>query len=79
MRDDSVLVAVEDALRRPAYCACGSPQRIETHDGAIWLECTAFGRPSRLPKGLALFVRDFGHDRKLVFDLEDVDSAPLAA
>jgi hypothetical protein len=79
MRDDSVLVAVEDALRRPAYCGCGSPQRIETHDNAIWLECTAFERPSRLPKGLALFVRDFAHDRKLVIELEDADSAALAA
>lgn len=79
MRDDSVLVAVEDALRRPAYCGCGSPQRIETHDGAIWLECVAFERPTRLPKGLALFVRDIAHERKHVIDLPETEAAAAAA
>lgn len=79
MRDDSVLVAVEDALRRPAYCSCGKPQRVETHDGAIWLECIAFEQPSRLPKGFALFVRDITHDRKLIIELPEVDAPALAA
>ena len=79
MRDDSVLVAVEDALRRPAYCSCGKPQRVETHDGAIWLECTAFERPSRLPKGFALFLRELAHDRTLIIELEDEDRAAFAA
>jgi len=79
MHDDSILVAVEDALRRPAFCACGNPQHLETRDGAIWLECGAFDRPTRLPAGLALLIRDFGHDRKFVVELPEHDGPALAA
>ena len=79
MHDDSVLIAVEDALRRSVFCTCGKPQHLDTHDGAIWLECTAFEQPSRLPKALALFVREIGHDRRLVIDLPEADDTPLAA
>ncbi len=79
MHDDSVLIAVEDALRRPAFCSCGKPQHLETHDGAIWLECTAFEQPTRLPKGVAMFVRELGHDRRHVIDLPEIEDAALAA
>jgi hypothetical protein len=79
MHDDSVLVAVESALSRPAFCSCGTQMQLSTHDGAVWLECTAFERPSRLPNGLALFVRELGHDRLHVIDLPEIEAPALAA
>lgn len=79
MHDDSILVAIEAALSRPAFCSCGTQLNVATHDGAAWLECDAFERPSRLPSGLALLVRELGHDRQHVIDLPETEAAPLAA
>ncbi len=79
MHDDSVLVAIEAALSRPAFCSCGTQLRLATHDDAVWLECDAFERPTRLPNGLALFVRELGHDREHVVDLPEVEAQALAA
>lgn len=79
MHDDSVLVAVEAALSRPAFCGCGTHMTLTTHDDAVWLECAAFERPSRLPNGLALFVRELAHDRQHVVDLPEPGMAALAA
>jgi len=78
MHDDSILVALEAALSRPSFCSCGNILGLATHDGGAWLECPAFEQPSRLPSGLALFVRELGHDRRLVAELPDADPA-LAA
>lgn len=79
MHDDSVLVAVEAALSRPAFCSCGNQLLLTTHDGAAWLECEAFARPSRLPSGLALLVRELGHAREQVVDLPEAEAPALAA
>jgi hypothetical protein len=79
MHDDSILVAIESALSRPAFCSCGTQMKLVTHDGAAWLECDAFERPSRLPSGLALFVRELGHDREHVIDLPETEAPALAA
>ena len=38
MHDDSILVAIEAALSRPAFCSCGTQLHLATHDGAVWLE-----------------------------------------
>jgi hypothetical protein len=69
MHDDSVLVAIDEALRSPAFCACGSNLTIAIRGNAAWLECTAFSRPSRLPKPLATFVNEMLHDRRFVIEL----------
>lgn len=79
MHDDSVIVAVEAALSRPEFCICGEELRLGSHDGCVWLECGAFERPSRLPDGLALFVRELAHDRRIVVELPEAAEAALAA
>ncbi len=78
MHDDSVLVAVEAALSRPAYCGCGTYLSLNTHDGAIWLECAQFEQPSRLPDNVAHFLRLLAHERRHVIDLPEAD-VPLVA
>ena len=77
LRDDSVLVAVEEALASPAVCACGQWQRLVTHGNTIWLECDAYARPSHLPASVATFVHDLLHDRRLV--VEFAEELALAA
>lgn len=76
MHDDSVPVAIEDALRSPAFCACGGSLALTTRDASVWLECQAFGRPSRLPAPLAAFLRELVHDRTFVIGLPG-DPAPV--
>jgi hypothetical protein len=66
MHDDSVLVAVDAALRSPSYCLCGEPLQVTTHGASVCLECPAFGRSSRLPSALAAALRELVHDRRLV-------------
>ena len=78
MHDDSVLVAVESALRRPAYCTCGTQLSLNTHDGALWLECPALDAPSRFPAGVVHFLRELAHERRHVIDLPEVET-PMAA
>ena len=78
MHDDSVLVAVEAALRSPAFCVCGAQHTLNTHDGALWLECPKLSGPSRLPDGVASFFRQLAHERRHVIDLPEVES-PMAA
>jgi hypothetical protein len=79
MHDDSVLVAVETALSRPAFCSCGTQLSVTAHDGAVWLECPTFASPSRLPANVVLFLREFAHDRRCVVALPEVDTADAAA
>jgi hypothetical protein len=64
MHDDSVLVAIEAALRSPAFCGCGNSLTIAVHEDAAWLECASFARPSRLPS----FLREAMHDRRFVIE-----------
>lgn len=73
MHDDTVLVAIEAALRYPAYCACGRNLTIATRDGAAWLECAAFAKPSRLPGPVASIVRTLLHDRSFVIEVPAPD------
>jgi hypothetical protein len=69
MHENSVLVAIEAALRNPAFCACGSTLDLNAHDDALWLECRTFSKPSRLPAPVIAFLREGLHDRQLVADL----------
>ena len=78
MHDDSVLVAVDSALRQPAFCSCGTQLSLNTHDDALWLECPTFDAPSRLPDGVVHVYRELAHDRRHVIDLPEVES-PMAA
>jgi hypothetical protein len=73
MRDDTVLIAVEQALSGPASCGCGAPMHLAARNEAIWLECDAFERPSRLPARLAGLVRVLRHERVHVVDLPRPD------
>lgn len=75
MHDDSVLVAIEDAFRSPAFCVCGNNLTVAIHDDAAWQECAAYARPSRLPRPLATLVRELLHERHF---LVDVPPAPAA-
>jgi hypothetical protein len=69
MRDDTVLIAVRQALSGPALCGCGTPMHLEARNEAIWLQCDAFDRPSRLPDKVASLVRVLAHERVHVVDL----------
>ena len=75
MRDDSVLAAIEAALRSPAFCACGQNLTIAIRDDAAWLECATLAGPSRLP----VFIREALHDRSWVVDLPEQVELPRAA
>jgi len=79
VHDDSVLVAIEAALSRPTFCSCGNPLALDAHHDAVWLECPAFEQPSRLPDGLARFVRELAHERRLVIELPGAATTALAA
>lgn len=72
MHDDSVLVAIDAALRFPAFCACGNNLSIAMHDDAAWLECASLTEPSRLPAPIAGLVRAILHDRRFVIDVRAV-------
>ncbi len=69
MHDDSILVAIDAALRSPAFCACGSSLTVAVHDDAAWLECARFATPSRLPARVAPIVRGLLHDRRFVISV----------
>lgn len=69
MHDDSVLVAIDEALRSSTYCACGKSLGVTTHDNAAWLECQAFARPTHLPASLASLLRELVHHRTRVVAL----------
>jgi hypothetical protein len=66
MRDDSVLAAIDAALPSPEPCGCGRHLTVAVRDGGVWLECSAFGQPSRLPAKLATAVRGLLHDRRFL-------------
>jgi hypothetical protein len=69
MHDDSVLVAIDAALRSPSFCGCGDTMTITVRDDAVWLECAALSAPSRLPAPVASFVRSMLHDHRFVVDI----------
>ncbi len=77
MYENSVLVAIETALRSPTFCACGSTLDLKSHDDSLWLECDALSKPSRLP--LMKFLRDGLHDRHFVADLPEPEATPVPA
>lgn len=68
MHDDSVLVAIDAALRAPAECTCGNSLEVIARDTSIWLECPTFQEPSWLPAQVAGFLRDLVHVRRLVIE-----------
>jgi hypothetical protein len=77
MHDDTVLVAIDEALRSPVSCACGKRLEITARDSSVWLECSTFGRPSRLPAALAAFLRELVHNRAFVIGIPtDLEPAP---
>ena len=75
MRDDTVLTAIEAALRLPSFCGCGESMTVAVHENAAWLECAAYGRPSSLPTRLAGIVRSVFHDRRFVIRVPEAESA----
>jgi len=72
MHDDSVLVAIDAALRSPAFCGCGNSLTIAIHDDAAWLECVSLAEPSRLPS----VIRGVLHDRTFVIDTPEPAARP---
>ncbi len=72
MHDDTVLVAIDAALRSPAFCACGNNLTIAIRDDAAWLECASLAGPTRLPAPVARVVRTMLHDRKFVIEVPPV-------
>ena len=72
MHDDSILVAIEAALRSPAFCGCGDSLTIAVHHGAAWLECASLAKPSRLPSA----IREMLHDRSFVVDVPEPAARP---
>lgn len=69
MHEDAVLVAVDAALRGPSFCLCGESLAIASHDAALWLECPARARPTRLPAPLAGLLRTLLHERRFVIEV----------
>jgi hypothetical protein len=74
MHDDSVLVAIDAALRSPAFCACGNNLTITVQDDAAWLECASLSKPSRLPS----LLRELLHDRTFVIETPAAVAQPEA-
>ena len=74
MHDDSVLVAVDAALRSPSFCTCGNNLTIAVRDDVVWLECASFAQPSRLRGAVSRFVRSLLHDRRFVIEIPPSDS-----
>lgn len=66
MRHDTLLVAIEAALRTPTLCPCGETMDIAARDGSLWLECRSFGAPSRLPARFVDTFRSLVHARSYV-------------
>jgi hypothetical protein len=79
MHDDSVLVAIDAALRSPAFCGCGNNLTIAVHSDGAWLECATFASPTRLPARIAPFVRSLLHDRRFVVDVPAVATGQAAS
>jgi hypothetical protein len=75
MNENGVLVAIEAALRSPAFCACGESLDLVAHDEALWLECRTYAKPSRLPAPVIAFLREGFHDRRHVADLPSPEAA----
>jgi len=72
MHDDSVLVAIDAALRSPAFCACGKNLTVAIHDEAAWLQCATLAGPSRLPA----FIREALHDHRWLVEWPGSGGAP---
>ncbi len=69
MHDNSILVAVDAALRSPSFCTCGDNLTITVHNEVVWLECVRFAAPTRLPAPVATVLRELMHDRRSVIDI----------
>jgi hypothetical protein len=66
MHDDTLLIAIDDALGASSLCACGHELVLAERDDTLWLECPEFTSSSRLPARLAAFLHDASHDRRPV-------------
>ncbi|HYO42876.1 MAG TPA: hypothetical protein VES19_06715 [Candidatus Limnocylindrales bacterium] len=64
MHDNSFLVAIDAALRSPAFCGCGNSLTVAVHGDAAWIECSSLARPSRLPS----ILRQVLHDRSFLIE-----------
>jgi uncharacterized protein (DUF2252 family) len=73
MHDDSVLVAIDAALRSPAFCACGNNLTITVRGTAAYLECASLTGPSRLPT----LLRELLHDRSWVVDVPAAETSTV--
>lgn len=64
MRDDSILLAIDEALGANSRCTCGRELFPRERADMLWLECPVFAGASRLPARLADYGRQFTHDRR---------------
>ncbi len=83
MNDETLLIAIDDALGASSLCSCGKELRPVERDRTVWLECPAFTMPSRLPARVAAFFLESAHDRRPVAALPSspslVPSTPASA
>lgn len=86
MRDDIILIAIDEALGATDRCTCGHEYHLAERDDTLWLECPAFAGASRLPARVAFFLRELAHDRRPVAALPSrpaavpsVAAVPIAA
>lgn len=76
MRDDSILLAIDEALGGNTRCTCGRELFPRERDAMLWLECPVFAGASWLPARIANFAREFAHDRRPMAPLPAM--APVA-
>ena len=65
----SLVTAIDAALDRNPFCACGATMTPVEHDGALWLECATH---DEIRHGLVARISAlFGHDRQLLLAREE--------
>lgn len=77
--NNAALVAIDAVLRTTQWCTCGKVLDLVAHGNGLWLECSAFAGPSRLPAPLAHVVRDLLHERSFVLELPEAEVVVPAA
>jgi len=66
MRDDTVLIAIDEGLGASDRCSCGKEFHLARHGDTLWLECPDFAGRTLLPARVAAFIRELSHDRRPV-------------
>ena len=70
MHDDTILAAIDAALRLPSFCVCWDAAcRRAVDDDAAWLDCVTSAVLFRLAGGVSQLVRGLVHHRRVVIDV----------